>query len=125
MVNSVSTYKEEHEAFVSNLKGTSVGCVLVYLLHIPAFILLTKLTQRGRKIRILREFFFLVFPLLLEMTVFADYNYLSLIGLIVIIYVYYKTDQRSSHSTIDHSTTHTLQEKSPINHNHNHSINDI
>jgi hypothetical protein len=73
------SYKEEHEAFVSNLKGTSVGCILACFLHIPAVILLLKLIQKKARPRILRDMVYLVIPLLLSLTVLADYSYVSLI----------------------------------------------
>lgn len=78
MSSRISSYKDEHESFVSNLKGTSVACVVTCLAHVPAFIMLAKVMQRTRKPRIIREFLCLSFPLLLTITVFADYSYLSL-----------------------------------------------
>lgn len=90
-----TNYKYEHEQFMSNLKGSSAACIVACLLHVPVFVMLTKLIQKGRKPRLLREFFFLCLPLLLTMTIFADYTYLSLfIGLITAASLYQSQRRR-------------------------------
>ena len=81
---SKDSYMLEHEAFVSNIKGTSVGCVLVCLLHLPMLILLTKLFQGRRKPRIIRDLVFLVLAILATITILAEYNYWSLLTAICI-----------------------------------------
>lgn len=72
------TYKEEHEAFVSNLKGTSIGCIYFCLSHVPALVLLLKLVQANRRPRLLRDFTFLVIPILLIITLLADQSFWTL-----------------------------------------------
>ena len=79
------SYKEEHESFVSNLKGSSIGCIIVCLMHVPVFILTLKLVQRYKKPTLMRDFLILVFPSLLVVTVFANYNYVSLVALTIIL----------------------------------------
>lgn len=81
-----SSYKIEHEAFVSNLKGTSIACIIACLLHIPALILLLKIFQTSRRARLIRDYFVFVFPLILTITVLADYNYvtIALLGLLIV-----------------------------------------
>lgn len=86
---SASSYKEQHEAFVSNLKGTSLFCVATCLAHVPALLLLTKLLHircglieprvKMPQISAVREYLFFVLPMLLVITVLADYNYLTLL----------------------------------------------
>lgn len=74
----MSNYKAEHEEFVSNLNGSSTASVIICLAHVPALILLTKLVQKGKKPRLFFEFLFFSFPMLLCMTIFADYSMISL-----------------------------------------------
>ena len=79
----VSSYKEDHESFVSNnIKGTSLGCILVVLAHAPALILLLKLVQKNSTPIFLRDMIYLVIPILLSMTVLADYCYLTLVVIV-------------------------------------------
>ena len=107
--SSSISYKDEHQAFVSNLKGTSVGCIFVCLAHAPAFILLLKLVQYNRRQRILRDFIFLVIPVLLNMTILADQCYWSLPIMVASeLYFFVRKEKRSTttsslHSNIDSS----------------------
>lgn len=80
--NSFLSYKKQHEAFVSNLKGTSVGCILSCLAHAPALILLIKLVQKTSAPVFHRDMLCLVIPLLLSITVLADYCFLSLLAIL-------------------------------------------
>ena len=66
-------YKEEHEGFVKNFKGTSAFFVVICLAHLPASILLLKIVQGSSKPLFIRDFVCLVLPLLLNMTILADY----------------------------------------------------
>mmetsp|Transcript_11546 Transcript_11546/g.25939 ORF Transcript_11546/g.25939 Transcript_11546/m.25939 type:complete len:349 (+) Transcript_11546:67-1113(+) len=91
-------YRAEHESFVSNGKGTSVGCIMAYIAHVPAFIVLLKLSQGFRKPRIVRDVAVLVVPTLLSMTVLAEYNYWSLTCIIVLLTIAVNTSQRDSHT---------------------------
>ena len=85
----IMSYRDEHVSFVSNLKGTSIGCIVTCLAHSPCCILLVKLVQRNTKPMLLRDMFYFVIPLLLNMTVLADQCYwtLGILTLIEIIYV--------------------------------------
>jgi hypothetical protein len=94
-------YRAEHESFVSNGKGTSVGCIMAYMAHVPAFIVLLKLSQGFRKPRIVRDVAVLVVPTLLSMTVLAEYNYWSLACIIVLLTIAVNTSQRDSHTDTD------------------------
>ncbi len=105
-------YKADHEAFVSNLSGSSVACVLVTLLHVPAFIFLAKYAMTECKNAFLREFLVLSFPLLLTMTVFSDYIYLSLGIILLIIYCVLGNAQLSDDRT-------TIEDKSSYRENKN------
>ena len=82
-------YKEEHEGFVKNFKGTSAFFVVICLAHLPASILLLKIIQGSSKPLFIRDFFCLVLPLLLNMTILADYCYITIFLLIggEIIYI--------------------------------------
>ena len=82
-------YKEEHEGFVKNFKGTSAFFVVICLAHLPASILLLKITQGSSKPLFIRDFLCLVLPLLFNMTILADYCYLTIFLLIggEIIYI--------------------------------------
>jgi hypothetical protein len=71
------SYKQEHEAFVSNLKGASIGCLLVCLVHAPIFVFMAKVLLQSNQTKFWKEFLFLCLPLILIMTLFSDYNYLS------------------------------------------------
>lgn len=82
-----ASYKEEHESFVSNLKGSSIGCIIACLMHVPIFILILKLVQRYKKPSLARDFLILVFPSLLVVTVFANYNYFTLVMLSIILFL--------------------------------------
>jgi len=84
------SYKEVHEAFVSNLKGTSAGDVFVVLVHLPLAILLLKLVQgssssssSSSRPLFLRDFVYLALPLLLSLTVLADLSYVSAVLLLI------------------------------------------
>jgi hypothetical protein len=81
-MNSVR-YKSDHEAFVSNLKGTSAGDVIACLGHFPATIILIKMIQKTSIPLYLRDLVYLALPILLSMTILADYSYVSLIGIVV------------------------------------------
>lgn len=99
---SKDSYMLEHEAFVSNIKGTSVGCVLVCLLHLPMLILLTKLFQGTRKPRIIRDLIFLVLPILATITVLAEYNYWSLLSAICISVLFLNSSDLNYDLNKDH-----------------------
>ena len=81
-------YKEEHQGFVKNFKGTSAGYVIVCLLHVPASILLLKIVQGSKQPSFLRDFVCLVLPILLNMTILADYCYVTIILLILLEALY-------------------------------------
>ena len=70
-------YNDAHSAFVSNLKGTSAGCVLICLLHVPVSILLLKSVQKASAPSYFRDFAYLVTPILLSVTLLADYGYFT------------------------------------------------
>ena len=75
-------YKEEHEGFVKNFKGTSAFFVIICLSHLPASILLLKIMQGSSKSSFLRDMLCLVLPILLNMTVLADYCYITIFLLV-------------------------------------------
>jgi len=100
------SYMLEHEAFVSNIKGTSVGCVLVCLLHLPMLILLTKLFQGRRKPRIIRDLVFLVLPILATITILAEYNYWSLLSAICISVLFMNSSDINCDSNSLNSCSH-------------------
>lgn len=79
----MKSYNEEHEAFVSNLKGSSAFCVLIALCHGPPLIFFLKLIQGHRQPRIFRDYVFFMLPMLASLTIFADAGYLSLAILIL------------------------------------------
>ena len=83
---SLNSYKHQHESFVSNLKGSSIGCILACLIHVPIFILLLKIVQNKCKPTVSRDFLLLVLPLLLIITVFSNHNYWSIILFVTILY---------------------------------------
>ena len=72
-------YAEEHIAFVSNLKGTSAACVLVCLAHAPLSVLLLKLVQKRKRPLLQRDLLYLVLPILLNLTILADYCYITVL----------------------------------------------
>ncbi len=76
-------YREQHESFVSNLKGTSPLDVLVSLAHFPIALILLKLLQKGSTPMFLRDVTGLMLPLLLCLTLFADYSYLTLLVILI------------------------------------------
>jgi hypothetical protein len=83
-----SLYKEQHESFVSNLSGTDVITFLLPLLHLPFLIIISKILHKGRKSSILLEFAVLILPVLLVLTVCADYAYWTLsfcLGTVVLL----------------------------------------
>jgi hypothetical protein len=82
------SYKEEHEGFMKNFKGTSAACVIVCLAHVPASILLLKIVQGNSKSSFLRDYICLVVPLLLNMTVLADYCYFTLLLMVMLEAIY-------------------------------------
>lgn len=73
-----SAYKAEHEQFTSNLKGTSILCIILCILHVPACLLISKLVQWRRKPNWIRDYAFLVVPQLLSITVLHNHSYWSL-----------------------------------------------
>ena len=75
-------YKEEHQGFVKNFKGTSAGYVIVCLAHVPASILLLKIVQGSSRPSFLRDLLCLVLPILLNLTLLADYCYFTIVLLI-------------------------------------------
>ena len=75
-------YKEEHEGFVKNFKGTSAFFVIICLSHLPASILLLKIMQGSSKSLFVRDMLCLVLPILLNMTVLADYCYITIFLLV-------------------------------------------
>ena len=76
--SALGGYKEEHEGFVKNFKGTSAFFIIICLAHLPASILLLKIVQGSSKPLFIRDLFCLVLPLLLNMTILADYCYITL-----------------------------------------------
>ncbi len=87
-----SAHKIDHESFVSNLKGTSVACVIACIAHVPCCIVLLKIAQKSKKPRLLRDICFVVVPMLLIVTVMADYNYMTVLStLIVLAVMYFRT----------------------------------
>ena len=76
------SYAEEHIAFVSNLKGTSAACVLVCLAHAPLSVLFLKLVQKRKRPLLQRDLLYLVLPILLNLTILADYCYITLLLLV-------------------------------------------
>jgi len=89
------SYKDEQEAFVSNLPGTNVFDLVISFLHIPMLTLLAKvvlLSLRKRKYEeqsnkltlLLEEYFVFVLPVLLCYTVGANYNHITLLMAIVL-----------------------------------------
>lgn len=76
-------YKEEHSGFVKNFKGTSAGYVIVCLLHVPASILLLKIVQGSSRPSFIRDFFCLIVPILLNMTLLSNWAYVTIIILIL------------------------------------------
>lgn len=108
-IASAASYRAEHESFVSNLKGTSITCILFYLAHAPACVFLLKLVQGNRKPSIVRDICFLVMPLLLSMTILSNHSYWSLPCLISIGFVVSKYHQRSQKDhVLDIDATITL-----------------
>jgi hypothetical protein len=88
-------YKSEQEAFVTGLTGTTASDVMVCLLHVPVLVLLALLVQHTfiSNIKsqqsvwpcIAIELAVLVIPLLLVMTIWADYHHITLPVLCAII----------------------------------------
>lgn len=93
MTEDLRTYKEQHEAFVSNLQGSSVFEVLACVSQVPAFIMLLKLVQRNSKPSIIRDFLLFTLPTLLSITLFANLNYWSLLVLVVGLGYYHSRDR--------------------------------
>ena len=87
------SYKEQHEAFVSNLKGTSAACILTCLSHFPIIIIVLKLIQKKSKALYLRDLVYLTIPLLLSFTILADYSYITLLILLIFIIYNLQTSQ--------------------------------
>ena len=87
------SYKEQHEAFVSNLKGTSAACILTCLSHFPIIIIVLKLIQKKSKALYLRDLVYLTIPLLLSFTILADYSYITLLILLILIIYNLQTSQ--------------------------------
>lgn len=97
----ISDYKVAHEAFVSNIKGTSIGCIIACLLHIPAYILMLKISQFRRKPRIIRDYCLLTVPMLLTITVVVDHNYWSLACVTALLIYVIKSDTHDSDGSVD------------------------
>lgn len=83
-------YKQQHEAFVKNEKGSSVATVMISCAHLPVLVLILSLIQiRYNKSKLSNDLIILVYPLLLAMTVFAEISDVLLIcaGLLSILLV--------------------------------------
>ena len=76
-------YKDHHEAFVSNLKGTSAADVLICLSYVPVAVILLKLVQKSSLPLYLRDVAYLVVPILLNLTILADFSYITLFALLL------------------------------------------
>jgi phosphatidylinositol glycan class W len=82
------SYEAEKLAFVSNLKGTSAGCVLVCLAHAPLAVLGLKMVQKRKRPLLQRDALFLVLPVLLNMTLLADYCYWTFVVFLGLVVAY-------------------------------------
>lgn len=113
-------YKQEHEGFVKNFKGTSAGNILCTLAHVPASILLLKIVQGNSQPSFIRDFSCLVLPILLNMTILADYCYLTIVLLVTseIIYVVYFNPCRSRPG----NEKINLNENEKMNYNENENL---
>lgn len=88
---SLNSYKSEQEAFVSNLTGTDITCILACVAHIPLLVLLLKIVQQTNKPMILRDILFLVVPLILVTTISANYNFWTVFLLAIYITALYRS----------------------------------
>ena len=95
---SMATYKTDHESFVSNAQGTSVGCVFACMVHAPALIVLLKMSQGHGSPHVLRDYALLVIPIFLSTTVFADWNYWTVAALYISLIALWLA--RSKHNLI-------------------------
>lgn len=101
---TMKPYSDEQAAFFSNLKGSSAWDVLLCILHLPALILLLKLVQCHRRPRLIRDFVFLVTPLLFCLTIFSEGSHLSLILIIISdIYLYRSIKAQEDHMTMSNA----------------------
>jgi hypothetical protein len=107
--SALGGYKEEHEGFVKNFKGTSAFFIIICLAHLPASILLLKIVQGSSKPLFIRDMFCLVLPLLLNMTVLADYCYITIFFMVTceMIYIFrfnpYRARKPSDNDLLENS----------------------
>lgn len=80
-----TTYKDEHESFVSNGIGTSVACIFICLAHAPALVYLLKICQHNTGPRLIRDMFFMTLTALLTLTLFAEVNHWTALCLYIIV----------------------------------------
>lgn len=94
----LGSYQEEHETFMSNVKGASAADVLVCLAHGPALIVILKLVQGGRKPRLIRDVACLGWPMLASVTILGDKSrgYLSLLILLLTAIFVVRTNNRDA-----------------------------
>jgi hypothetical protein len=101
----MDSYKSQQEAFVSNLTGTSISCILACVTHIPLFVLLLKISQRAKKPSVLCDIMFLVIPTILITTVSTIYNYWTLPLLILFSVVVLRHDNTSLGGSFQYNQT--------------------
>lgn len=70
----MTTYKSEHELFVSDGSGTSVLNVLACLSHAPPLIYLLQRWQANHKSNIMIEIVLISLPALISLTLLADHQ---------------------------------------------------
>lgn len=84
----IGSYKDEHETFVSNGKGTSVMCVFICLAHAPALIYGLKVCQQATGPNIFRDICFMTIPAVLTLTVLAEFNHITALFLYFLVAVH-------------------------------------
>jgi len=75
----MTSYKSEHEHFVSNGIGTEAINILACLLHAPPLVYVLLSLQTTRQPRILRDLFVIALPALLSLTLLAKYQLYTLL----------------------------------------------
>lgn len=81
----MDSYKTYHEEFVSNNNGTSLSSVVSCIFLFPVYLFILKLFQGYKNQHIIWDFILLMLPMLLALTVFADYNSWVLLCFVFII----------------------------------------